>query len=232
MINKLSYFLLIVGLLFAALRYQEMGELDCASAGERAQVSVRLDMPDPELNTDLSYAQITQKFRSYHGGQAASPYLQALGVTEFFMDVQFQLKFLEKMKSFTGQACLIPEKVDVVLILKQTIFLGQSSTRSKCQFKTLMDHEMRHVTINRDITQKNLKKFEESVRAGIANYGQYQGWGPYELQRSSDKKEKLKAYMDSSIKRVAKETENEINRLQSKVDTPGEYMRIGRACRW
>lgn len=209
-----------------------MSRLDCAGAGGQARVSVRLEMPDPDLNTDLSYDQITQKFHSYHKGQTASSYLKALGVTEFSVDVRFQLKFTEKLKSFTGEACLIPENVEVVLTLNQTIFLGQSSTRSKCQFKTLMDHEMRHVTINRDVTQKNLKKFEDSVREGVAKFGQYQGWGPYDLQHSSEKKELLKQYMDSSIKRAAKETENEINRLQSKVDTPGEYMRIGRACRW
>lgn len=232
MINKLSYILLIFALVYAALRYQEMGEMDCSAAGQNAPVSVRLEMPDPDLNTDLSYAQITQKFRSYHKGQAAGSFFQALGVTEFTMDVQFQLKFREKMKSFTGQACLIPEQIEVVLMLKQTIFLGRSSTRSKCQFRELMDHEMRHVTINRDVTQKNLKKFEDSVREGVAKFGQYQGWGPYDLQHSPEKRELLKQYMDSSIKRAAKATENEINRLQSKVDTPGEYMRIGRACRW
>jgi len=232
MINKLSYIVLMIALLYAYLRYQEMGALDCRGAGERAHISVRLEMPDPDLNTDLSYAQITQKFHSYHGGQSGSAYIQALGVTEFAVDVKFQLSFIEKRKTFSGEVCLIPEKVDVALTLKQTIFLGKSSTRSKCQFRTLMDHEMRHVTINRDIMQKNLKSFENSVRDGIKTFGQYQGWGPYDFSRSPEKKQLLSEYMDSSIKRVAKTTEDEINHLQSKVDTPGEYLRIGRACRW
>ncbi|MCB1682387.1 MAG: hypothetical protein KDI65_10700 [Alphaproteobacteria bacterium] len=232
MINKFSYLILFIAIVIYALKYQEMTALDCSQAGKDLPVEVHLEMPDPDLNTDLSYAQITQKFRNYHHGRGAGAFMQALGVTEFSMDVRFQMKYTEKRKTISGQVCLIPQKIDVMMNLAQTIYLGNPSTRSKCQFKTLMGHEMRHVKINRDVSQSKIKTFEESVRQGVASFGQYQGWGPYEASDSQAKKDLLTEYMNSSIGRAIKETEKEINGLQSKVDTPEEYLRIGRSCRW
>ncbi len=232
MINKLSYLVLIVALVFAFLRYQEMEKLDCSMAGKDLPVIVHLEMPDPTLNTELSYDEITHKFRSYHKGKAAQSFMQALGVTEFGLDVKFKLTFAEKMKTFSGQVCLIPQAIDVFVNLQQTIFIGNPSTRSKCQFKTLMEHEMRHVKINKDVSLKNLKNYEDSVKEGVLAFGENQGWGPYDVSLSEKKKDLLTQYMDASIDRAVKQTEIQMNRLQSKVDTPREYQRIGRACRW
>lgn len=233
MFNRILNFVLFVLAVLYIVQYQQMSVTDCAAAAQaqEAPVSVRLDMPDPNLNTDLSYSQITQKFRNAHKGLAGG-YAQALGVTEFAMEVYSGLQFVEKMKSFSTQACLVPEKVEVMTALKQTIFLGNSSTRSRCQFKTLMEHEMRHVAINRDVVRKHVPQYEAAVREGLAAFGKNQGWGPYDLGASEEKKRLLNDYMEAALDRAIKATEREINSLQSRVDTPQEYMRIGRACDW
>lgn len=232
MFNRILNFVLFVLAVVYLYRYHAMSAMDCDAAAQDVQISLQVAMPDPDLNTDLSYDQITQKFRNAHGNLRAGGYVQALGVTEFAMQVQFGLQFVEKLKSFSGQMCLVPQKVEVKLSLDQTIFLGKSSTRSRCQFKTLMDHEMRHVTINRDVVQKNIPKFEAAAKEGLAQFAREQGWGPYDLGQSEVKKRTLDTYMQAAIDRTLKATERELNAKQSQVDTPEEYMRIGRACRW
>lgn len=232
MFNRILNFVLFVLAVVYIYRYQAMSTMDCDASAQDVPVSIQVEMPDPDLNTDLSYAQITEKFRNSHENLRFVGYTQALGVTEFAMHVQFGLQFVEKLKSFSGQMCLVPQKVEVKLALNQTIFLGQSSTRSRCQFKTLMDHEMRHVTINRDVAKKNIPKFEAAAKKGLEEFARHQGWGPYDFSDSEVKKRVLNDYLEAAMNRTIKETERQINSQQSRVDTPEEYMRIGRTCRW
>ncbi|MCB1592912.1 MAG: hypothetical protein KDI90_10730 [Alphaproteobacteria bacterium] len=232
MFNWILNVLLIVLAVIYLYRFQEMDAVDCMAEASRVPISVQMSMPDPTLNTELSYSQITQKFRNAHKSLQASPYLQALGVTEFALEMKFGMQFTEKMKSISGNVCLVPESIIVDLALEQTIFLGKSSTRSKCQFKTLMDHEMRHVKINRDGVKKNISRFEAAARQGLALFGKQQGWGPYHYNDSQGKKELLKEYMSAALNRTFKATEQEIDLQQAKVDTAQEYLRIGRSCRW
>lgn len=232
MVNIISYLVLILAVVFVFLQYREADKLDCSMGGMDLPVIVHLNMPDPKLNTDLSYSEITRKFRAYHRGKPTEAFQQALGVTEFSLGVKFELKFAEKMKTLAGQVCLVPQSIDVFVNLDQTIFLGNPSTRSKCKYRTLMEHEMKHVKINRDVNLKNLKQYEDSVKEGILAFGENQGWGPYPTSQSDAKKKALTEYMSASVNRVVKTNEAEMNRLQRKVDSPREYQRIGRACRW
>lgn len=233
MFNRLLNLFLFFAALFYLYRYQQMSVLDCNLSIDDVPVSVRFENPDPALDTSLSYGQITRKFKSFHKGLYGAPGVQALGVTEFSLNVRLGVQFVEKLKSFTGQICLVPQSVEITIVLDQTIFLGRESVGKACQYKTLMDHELRHVRINRDVTQGKISRFEDVAREGLSAFaGKEGGWGPYNFGEVQNRKADLNSAMNNAINRGVKETEREIGRLQGRVDTPEEYRRIGQACRW
>ena len=232
MITRLSVLLIILVAVAFFVKQADMSKIDC-SENLDAPVRVTLSTPDPDLNTELSTADITRKFINYHGGRISGGGASFTpGVTEFMLDANFKFQFDEKMKTFTGQSCLIPEKLDLTLELKQKIYISRSTAADRCRFKVIMDHEMRHVHINRDTSKKNVMTFEEALKGGIRAFGRQEGFGPYDSSLSEQKKQTLRDYLNASLKIAMRDTEKEINKLQSRVDTPQEYMRIGRACRW
>jgi hypothetical protein len=213
-------------------KYAVMQTIDCRSGAQNAEISVQLEIPDPKLNTSLSFAQMTRKFDRHHDRQTSGGQDLALGLTEAKWQAQSQIGFSEVAKGLAGESCLMPGKVNVVVHLKQTIYMGKTAAKSKCQMEALMDHEMKHVAVNKGLTEKYVPKLEKLVREGLMAFSQQQGSDLYETSESAEKKEQMQDYIMRPVNRAMENMQEIANGLHEKIDTTEEYERIGRLCEW
>ena len=228
--NKIIYVMLFGLICIYGLRYKQFQAVQCGPSPGMA-VSVNLEMPEPVLDTSLSLVEIMQRYRNYQKAHSGGSIL-TLGLTEGNWNSQYKIQIIERTKTMGGEKCLAVDKVDVTLNLQQTIYLADSMTQDKCHIKTLMDHEMLHATVNRDITKESVGKLEKALQEGIQGFEKFQGWGPYPSAQSDAKRKTLEEYIKLAFNHTLDEMQDKGNRLNSAIDSVQEYDHISRKCSW
>lgn len=204
----------------------------CVGPDAALPITVDLVMPEPVMNTDLTMRQITRKGRSLHDRTAFRGVGLAMGLTEANWGTHFNVAMQERRWPMGDQMCLTATGVTLRLELAQTIYLGRDVIRTECQIKQLMDHEMRHAEINRDMAQKHIGGFEGRVRAALAAYGRQVGWGPFSQKEAKTRSDALMKAVDGAIQAGIADKQAEATSLHAQIDTPQEYRRVSMACEW
>ena len=148
-----------------------------------------------------------------------------LHITEFAPQYMISFNMLQGLQN--GQVCLAPAAVKIVVDYAPRILLASEVPAGSCQYKAILDHEMRHVGIDVITLNEYLPRIQLAVAAVVAKI---QPIGP--MPQSSIERAKniiVDAVRASLVKEI---DEFEIVRLnrQQMLDTRQEYMRISKLC--
>jgi hypothetical protein len=105
-----------------------------------------------------------------------------------------------------------------------TVFIASEVPQGSCDFSESMEHEQKHIAVNRDILKEFAPKIEAEVKSYMRLYGAFRVTKPEEAEPY------LRDKLDLVIDNVIVKMEEENMRRQQLVDSRSEYDRLAHVC--
>jgi hypothetical protein len=125
-------------------------------------------------------------------------------------------------------ACLMINKITVRINVDPTIFIAREYKQGSCMYNAIMEHERKHVQVDRMIVNKYIKLISQALDSYYKNIGYI--YGPIPIQYMHEGQEKFAAPGNKIILEYAKRMNEERKRLQQNIDSLDEYNRVNNAC--
>lgn len=174
----------------------------------------------------------TIKELTKRGTDTISPYprhalTQTGGITASKIELQTNLQFQHQTYPSLEIGCVYFDTINVTIQLDPTIYIAKDYKKRSCRYKEVLQHEKKHVRVDKEVLNKYARKIGEALRLSINNAP---GRGPYPLARMESIQSDMQEYVSSVIKTQQSLMEEERFRAQQNVDTLEEYERIREAC--
>lgn len=125
--------------------------------------------------------------------------------------------------------CLFVRTIDVKLHIDPTIYIAKEYKRGTCMYDSVMEHEMKHINVDRQIVNKYTYIIIKALDNTFKKIGYVHG-----PVNQADQKALETQIGGIAIGVVQKFNDNmnaERDRLQQKVDTVAEYARVDAQCK-
>jgi hypothetical protein len=140
---------------------------------------------------------------------------------------------MSAIRGLKGKVCSYPVKATLNLTLKQTFYLNKESYNYKCEFDAALDHEMKHMRLNKRYLEKSKDIFEKEVLSTINHFKKKYGPGPHKKGRLKRWQKRLeRKSMKAAMKIALLQAELDFKELRLLIDTPAEYKTVEKACIW
>ena len=189
------------------------------------QVMVSLDMPPTHTDTTRTLAQLSQMQNNTRLGIIDSHQVGGLAVGD--IQAQTQIAFDNDVNFFTGDTCVWVQALQVNLSLHSLIYIARELRRSSCDYRELLAHEQKHVTIDREI----MNEYRAEIRAFLERRLVENGFvGPVPVSLARNVQADLVRAVGELVDTKMQELHRERDRRQQAIDTPEEYARLNAAC--
>jgi hypothetical protein len=127
-----------------------------------------------------------------------------------------------------GKVCLYVSKVDVNFAVDPKIYIAREYRPGTCHYNAVLEHEKKHVRVDRDIVNKYTKIIVRGVNSALKQVGY--AHGPYDSAQLPALQKRISGIIESVIQQYAANMNAEREALQKKVDTIEEYRRVDAQC--
>ncbi|MGQ0528063.1 MAG: hypothetical protein ACT4OY_08580 [Alphaproteobacteria bacterium] len=127
-----------------------------------------------------------------------------------------------------GTGCLWYDKVTISIQMAPTILLAREVFHDQCMKRAVMEHEMKHVNVDRQLVNKYSKIMGEHVNAALEERGFMAGPVPEGEMKAVMKR--MQNIVFQVITHEFKKMELEQAEAQQSVDTVADYERVSRVC--
>lgn len=215
--------------------------LDLVTAGGLfilAANSFHCEMPKPteinvlpethEIKYDFSYS--TEDLSAVQS-DTVSPYAPDIDATTGGLRhdaplVQTQMKWGVQTRKRSGATCIWYDTVTVKITLRPTIYIASDYQSETCR-AAVIEHEERHVQVDRDVMNRFARRLGVSLQKAIKEAGAV---GPYNISRQDEIEEKMVAYVENVIEAEEDIMRKEMRALQQQLDSLSEYEAISKIC--
>lgn len=155
--------------------------------------------------------------KSYTKGYATSP-------AQLKYNVKLGQKYLPQYDAF----CLWYDEINIEILLEPQITIAAEVAKDKCQYKAVLEHEMKHVKTTRIVVNKYTQSMGQKVYDGLKQRGFLVGPVPQlQGQQTFDRMQKtVNQIVDFEWRKMQIEHEEE----QQAVDSLEEYERVSSLC--
>ena len=188
--------------------------------------SLTVEVREGTVETDFATPlKRLQSLAAERRGPPVGPNAHALGVTESNFASNAEYSFWIARLS-DGTVCAAPQSVRLrVGFPRHTIHVGRELRQDRCVFDTVLEHERRHVAVDKKALAEWVPDLRRRYGAAIARTAMVTG-------RSADRVSKtLEERLNKALQAELDDFGRLRDRRQATVDTPQEYARVGRACR-
>lgn len=131
----------------------------CAPYDHAISLDFKTLAPKPLYNNRLNVAGIRNLFRE-HTDSVVGPHARALGIT--YALTSFSLQGTTQLRETRGGYCVYLKDIEVSFGFKRMdVFVASEFQPGTCEYKTVLDHENQHVSVN----NATLKEFAPRFRA-------------------------------------------------------------------
>lgn len=153
-------------------------------------------------------------------------YLQGFANGRIAVKPSVKLNYIQDPK--TGGICLYYEAITIDISIDPKIFIAKEVYEDKCMGKATLDHEMKHVKVDRQIVNKYAGIMGQKVFKGLEERGFTAGpLAPVYVQQAAERMQKtVFQLLELEYKRM------ELDRAeaQGSVDSAQEYDRVDALC--
>lgn len=128
----------------------------------------------------------------------------------------------------TKEICQWINKMDVNIRIDPKIYIAREHARGTCRHNAILDHEMKHIFIDREIVKKYVPKIRRTLEQAVLKVGIV---GPKAKRDEKYYQDQITEYMDNSLESISEKMYAERNVQQQGVDTLEEYERVAKMCR-
>lgn len=123
--------------------------------------------------------------------------------------------------------CMYYSKIRIEISLDPRVYIANDYRKGTCLHDSILEHEKKHVDVDRQVVNKYSAIIGEQIRAAIVNAGAI---GPYKMNRRDDIQELMLDNVNAAVQGVRLQMLEEQSRRQQGVDTLEEYQRVSEAC--
>tara|TARA_Y100000588_G_scaffold362242_1_gene423786 strand:+ start:127 stop:810 length:684 start_codon:yes stop_codon:yes gene_type:complete len=188
-------------------------------------VQVTVDISPIHTNTTQNLAQLTGRDNNTRLGIMDGHHVGGLTVGD--IQAQTQVGFGESTGFFTGNTCLWVQSLVVQLNLQSKIFVAKELQRGTCQYRILLEHEQKHVQIDRNVVNEYRRLIEAHLESELLQQG---AAGPVPFRLAPDLQRDLTGRVSGIVDEQMRKLYAERDRRQQALDNPQEYERMSMAC--
>ena len=190
-------------------------------------ITVRPSTDDISYNFSLSKKQL-----DHFDITTVSPYANNVitdvgGLMKGGIETQQKMNFGILTNQTTGQVCFWHDSIDVFIHIKPTIYVASEFPEGSCMHNAILEHEQKHVTVDREIVNKYAQLIGSALQADVARYRIY---GPAPLSQQPALESQLKTRIQSLIGMYTTQMSDERRNRQQQIDNLGEYERVNHMC--
>lgn len=123
--------------------------------------------------------------------------------------------------------CLWINKVSIDIVIDPTIFIASENPKGTCKFVAIVEHESKHVAIDRRTVQDHLPLIRQAAVNAVAKVGVV---GPKPDEDGEKYKEKMSDYVEKAMKAAVDEMYADRAKRQAALDSKEEYERVDAKC--
>ncbi|MGH1403609.1 MAG: hypothetical protein ACRBDL_05150 [Alphaproteobacteria bacterium] len=178
------------------------------------------------------YRQSLKKLQSY-STDTVDPYgFHGTTITQAFMKGQIQLshkiQFGQAGNAKAGYGCTWYSDITVELHIDPTIVVAKEIYRDKCMRKAVVNHELKHVRVDREVVNKYAREMGGKLMEALKSRGF--DAGPFKLERMNDVQRKMQRVVHQVLELEYKKLGIERQERQRAVDSLEEYESVDDEC--
>ncbi len=178
------------------------------------------------------YRQSLKKIQSY-STDTVDPYgFHGTTITQGFMKGKIQLsqkiKFGQAGNTRAGYGCTWYSDITIELHIEPTIVIAKEIYQDKCMRKAVVDHELKHVRVDREVVNKYAQEMGNKLMSALNSRG-FEA-GPFELRRMDEVQQKMQRVVRQVLELEYKKLGIERQERQGKVDSLEEYESVDDRC--
>lgn len=183
-------------------------------------------------NVRFDYSQSLKQLQNYET-DTVDPYAyHGTTVTQAFMkgSIQPRYKILLKtteIKKYNA-GCLAYDTIEVELNIEPTIVMAKEVAKDSCLKRTVSEHELKHVRVDREVVNKYAKSIGQKLLKDLKARGFTAG--PFPLDRMEEIQEKMKGVVGQILDLEFQKMSIERQERQREVDNLEEYESVNAKC--
>lgn len=190
-------------------------------------ITVRPSTDEISYNFSLSEKQL-----DHFDITTVSPYANNIitdvgGLMKGGIETRQKMNFGILTNQTTGQVCFWHDSIDVLIHIKPTIYVASEFPEGSCMHNAILEHEQKHVTVDREIVNKYAQLIGKALEAEISRYRIY---GPVSLSQQPALESQLKTRIQSLIGAYTAQMSEERRNRQQQIDNLEEYERVNHVC--
>lgn len=195
-------------------------------AHEPTQINV---VPRTE-DVKYDYKQSLKQVQGY-GTDTVDPYsFHGTSITQAFMQGQIQTRYKMSFAHVVqnGYACMWYKDITVHIDIDPTIVIASEIYRDQCMKRAVLDHELKHVRVDREVVNKYAKQIGTKLMTELRSRG-FEA-GPFASSRLPDVKSKMERVVSQILELEFQKLSIERQERQRSVDSLEEYESVGAKC--
>jgi hypothetical protein len=144
------------------------------------------------------------------------------------VSISQQMRFMHETYPALNTACLYVDQINVRIHIKPVVYIAREFPKTGCMYKAIMEHEKKHVRVDRYIVNKYTNILVRALDAQLKKTNA--AHGPMALSDIKSYQEKLNEVFNQTVSRYSKQMSNERRILQQQVDSLEEYERVRNQC--
>jgi hypothetical protein len=139
-------------------------------------------------------------------------------------EVQLDTKFLPRYNAY----CIWFETVDLKIEIDPTLFIAKEKAQDPCEYRVIKEHELKHVTVDRQIVNKYSATMGRKIYDGLKTRGFMVG--PVRAENAQKTITRMQKIIGQLISLEKQKMNIERQERQQAVDSLEEYERVNAAC--
>ena len=176
----------------------------------------------------------TQKQLDKMGTDTVSPYganvqTHVGGLMAGEVSISQNIRIMQESWPHLNAGCLYVDSLKVDIHIKPVIYIARDYPKSGCMYKAIMEHEKKHIQVDRMIVNKYTKIIINGLDKALKKLGYAQG--PFRKVELAQKQEMMQQYTQDIVRGYSEQMSEERKKLQQDVDSLAEYQRVQAQCR-
>ena len=150
------------------------------------------------------------------------------GLMEGGIEVKHNVNIGYVSNPIYNMTCFWYDKLRIDIGIKPTIYVAREYNKGTCMHNAIMEHEMKHIEVDRQIVNQYANKVGYEINAFLT---QQTVFGPVPTSQLQEAQSQLTAHITKILKKHVDEMK-ELRRIeQQKVDTREEYDAVSAKCK-
>lgn len=190
-------------------------------------INIHTSTDDISYNYSLSKKDLDHFEISTVNPYASNVITDVGGLMKGGIETKQNLSFGTMTNYATQEICFWYDKVDIYLHIKPTIYIANDFPRGSCMFNAIMEHEQKHVLVDREIVNKYAATIGNAIQGDIARSRLF---GPSPLSQKNEIQSAIGKKVQDLLNQYTTQMSDERRKRQQKIDSLEEYERINHLC--